>query len=128
MKSVLPSKTILKSTLKKVGSHMNYGSYMDYHFSFECPLHPGRDHLCVVKKGEVCPRVMRCLYNRDHPEPVQLTGCQRVWFSRVSVSFFNTLLHDKLGTFFFRLILHPNLVLCVSIKLVVILYSYNISM
>ena len=41
------------------------------------PLHPGRDHLCVVKKGEVCPRVkegevcppvMRCLYNRDHPK------------------------------------------------------------
>ena len=81
-------KTNIESTLKKVSSHMNYGSYMDYHFSFECPLHPGRDHLCVVKKGEVCPRVMRCLYNRDHPEPVQLTGCQRVWFSRVSVSFF----------------------------------------
>ena len=103
-------KNNIETTLKKVSSHMNYGSYMDYQFSFECPLHPGRDHLCVVKKGEVCPRVkegevcppvMRCLYNRDHPKPVQLSGCHRVWFSRVSVSFFNTLLHDKLGTFSF---------------------------
>ena len=80
-------KNNIETTLKKVSSHMNYGSYMDYQFSFECPLHPGRDHLCVVKKGVVCPRVMRCLYNRDHPEPVQLSGFHQVWFSGVSVSF-----------------------------------------
>ena len=118
-------KNNIETTLKKVSSHMNYGSYMDYQFSFECPLHPGRDHLCVVKKGEVCPRVMRCLYNRDHPEPVQLSGCHLVWFSQVSsIQYYLIhyyLIHYYLIHYFlFRLILHPDLVLCVSVKLVVI--------
>ena len=112
-------KNNIESTLKKVSSHMNYGSYMDYQFSFKCPLHPGGDHPCVVKKDEVCPRVMRCLYDRDDPEPVKLTGCHQVWFSQVCVSYFNALhyylIHSELSHF--RLILYPDLVLCVSIKL-----------
>ena len=82
-------KNNIEITLKKVGSHMNYGSFMDYQFSFKCPLHPGGDHPCVVKKDEVCPRVMRCLCDRDQPEPVKLSGCHQIWFSQVSVSFFN---------------------------------------
>ena len=114
-------KNNIESTLKKVSSHMNYGSFMDYQFSFKCPLHPGGDHPCVVKKDEVCPRVMRCLCDRDQPEPVKLSGSHQIWFSQVSVSFFSTLLLDTLSISLFRLILHPDLVHCVSFKVVVIL-------
>ena len=114
-------KNNIETTLKKVGSHMNYGSFMDYQFSFKCPLHPGGDHPCVVKKDEVCPRVMRCLRDRDQPEPVKLSGCHQIWFSQVCLSFFNTLLLDTLCISLFRSILRPDLVLCVSFKVVVIL-------
>ena len=81
-------KNDIESTLKKVSSHMNYGSLMDYQFSFKCPLHPGGDHPCVVKKDEVCPLVMKCLDDRDDPKRVKLTGCHQVWFSQVCVSYF----------------------------------------
>ena len=86
-------KNNIESTLEKVSSHMNYGRFTDYQFSFKCPLHPGGDHPCVVKKDEVHPRVMRCLCDRDHPEPVKFSGCHQIWFSQVS---FNTLLLNTL--------------------------------
>ena len=39
---------IVESTLKTVTSHMNYSFCAEYQLSFECPSHPGRDHLCTV--------------------------------------------------------------------------------
>ena len=48
---------MVESTLKVVISKMNYSFCAEYHFSFECPSHPGRDHLCTVEKGkESIPR------------------------------------------------------------------------
>ena len=41
---------IVESTLKVVTSKMNYSFCAEYHLSFECPSHPGRDHLCTVEK------------------------------------------------------------------------------
>ena len=41
---------IVESTLKVVTSKMNYSFCAEYHLSFECPSHPGRDHLCIVEK------------------------------------------------------------------------------
>ena len=35
------------ASLEQVNSHMNYGFFLDYQFAFECPSHPGREHLCV---------------------------------------------------------------------------------
>ena len=40
---------LVESTLKKVVSNMNYRFSAKYHLSFECPSHPGRDHLCTVE-------------------------------------------------------------------------------
>ena len=37
---------IVESTLKTVTSRMNYSFCAEYQLSFECPSHPGRDHLC----------------------------------------------------------------------------------
>ena len=39
---------MVESTLKTVTSHMNYSFCAEYQLSFECPSHPGRDHLCTV--------------------------------------------------------------------------------
>ena len=44
---------IVESTLKVVTSKMNYSFCAEYHLSFECPSHPGRDHLCTVEKCNV---------------------------------------------------------------------------
>ena len=41
---------MVESTLKVVTSKMNYSFCAEYHLSFECPSHPGRDHLCTVEK------------------------------------------------------------------------------
>ena len=77
----------LESTLKMVSSRMNYGCFMDYQFSFECPSHPGRDHLCVVERegeGEPSPCFVDCLLNCDSPKPVKLQNCHLVWYGKVS--------------------------------------------
>ena len=46
---------MVESTLKTVTSRMNYSFCAEYQLSFECPSHPGRDHLCTVEKGRVSP-------------------------------------------------------------------------
>ena len=39
------------TTLITTCSRMNYGSFMDYQFAFDCPIHlaNNREHLCVVE-------------------------------------------------------------------------------
>ena len=44
---------IVEFTLKVVTSKMNYSFCAEYHLSFECPSHPGRDHLCIVEKSKM---------------------------------------------------------------------------
>ena len=34
------------AAFEQVWSHMNYGYFLDYQFAFECPSHPGKEHLC----------------------------------------------------------------------------------
>ena len=38
------------AALEQVDSHMNYGNFVNYQFTFECPSHPGKEHLCVVEE------------------------------------------------------------------------------
>lgn len=71
---------IVKSTFERVSSRMNYGCFMDYQFSFECPSHPRRDHLCVVDSTEASPRFMDCLADHDNPEPILLEDHHLVWY------------------------------------------------
>ena len=71
---------LVESTLETVTSHMNYSSGAEYQLSFECPSHPGRDHLCTVQKGVSTPHAMFCL---GKPGPLKMQDRQLVWFKEV---------------------------------------------
>ena len=72
---------IVESTLKTVSSRMNYSFCAEYQLSFECPSHPGRDHLCTVSKDDRSPHVMLCL---SKSEPVEMQSQHLAWFGKVS--------------------------------------------
>ena len=74
----------VESTFEKVSSRMNYGNFMDYQFAFECPTHPGREHLCVVHGKKSSPDLMLCLQDMTNAVPVKLISCHKVWFGEVS--------------------------------------------
>ena len=74
----------MESTFKNVSSHMNYGDFMDYQFAFECPSHPGREHLCVVDGYDTTPEVMLCLQDLTDKKPERLGCSHKVWFNEVS--------------------------------------------
>ena len=57
---------IIEHALKTVTSRMNYA--FSYQHSFECPSHPGRDHLCIVDSEETSPYIMDCL---KYPEELR---------------------------------------------------------
>ena len=88
------------TTLLTTCSRMNYGSFMDYQFAFDCPIHlaNNREHLCVVEHREDIPEMMLCLDNHENPEPVELHDEHKVWFgqvrhfllfSRLQINYFN---------------------------------------
>ena len=71
----------VKEALEQVGSRMNYGNFVDYQFAFECPSHPGRDHLCIVKDHQSeKPQIMSCYQNQKHTRPVKMECKHVVWF------------------------------------------------
>ena len=82
---------IVESTLKTVTSRMNYSFCAEYQLSFECPSHPGRDHLCTVNKDDRSPRVMLCHNKSDHPRPVKMQSQHLAWFWKVSNDSFSCL-------------------------------------
>ena len=75
---------IVESTLKTVTSRMNYSFCAEYQLSFECPSHPGRDHLCTVGRNESSPYVMLCRKENDRPRPVEMQSQHLAWFGKVS--------------------------------------------
>ena len=75
---------IVESTLKTVTSRMNYSFCAEYQLSFECPSHPGRDHLCTVGRDEASPYVMLCQKESDYPEPIEMQSQHLAWFGKVS--------------------------------------------
>ena len=76
---------MFESTLKTVTTHMNYSFSAKYQLSFECPSHPGRDHLCTVARDDTSPHVMLCWQNKNQPCPVGMQSQHLVWFGNVSV-------------------------------------------
>ena len=73
-------------TLKTVTSRMNYSFCAEYQLSFECPTHPGREHLCTVARDDAAsPHTMLCLQKRNDPCPVEMQSQHLVWFGKVSV-------------------------------------------
>ena len=75
----------IEATFEVISDRVNYGSFMDYQFAFECPLHSenGRDHLCVLNRTESTPVMMDCLLNPGNLEPVELRDPHKLWFGQV---------------------------------------------
>ena len=72
---------IVESTLKTVTSRMNYSFCAEYQLSFECPSHPGRDHLCTVGRDEASPHFMLC---QKSSCPQKMWSQHLAWFGKVS--------------------------------------------
>lgn len=60
-------RSVVKSTLEMVTSHMNSNFNMGYQFGFECPAHPGRQHLCVEEEKK-----MKCLLNPKSKKAIEM--------------------------------------------------------
>ena len=75
---------LVESTLKTVTSRMNYTFTAEYQLGFECPSHPGREHLCVVDSDNPSPHVMCCQEDMDDLEAVDMLNQHLVWFGEVS--------------------------------------------
>ena len=75
----------IEATFELISKRVNYGSFMNYQFGFECPHHSenGRDHLCVLNRTESTPIVMDCLHNPSNLQPVELTDMHKSWFGKV---------------------------------------------
>ena len=72
------------AALEHVGSHMNYGNFVDYQFAFECPSHPGKEHLCVVEEQSEVTKLMECLEYLDDRQPEKMRSAHTVWWCEVS--------------------------------------------
>ena len=75
------------ASLEQVNSHMNYGFFLDYQFSFECPSHLGREHLCVVEGALENVRVLKCLQDSTDKKPVKMDYAHSIWFHKVTKNF-----------------------------------------
>ena len=77
----------IEATFEVISDRVNYGSFMDYQFAFECPLHSenSRDHLCVLNRAEGTPVMMDCLLNPGKLEPVELSDLHKLWFGQVRI-------------------------------------------
>jgi len=75
---------LVESTLNTVTSCMNISFLSSYKVAFECPSHPGKDHLCVVDSNEESPHMMDCLHDNHNPQKLQPTHL--VWFGKVKGS------------------------------------------
>ena len=74
------------AALEQVGSHMNYGNFVDYQFAFECPSHPGKEHLCVVDEQPEVTKLMECLEDLKDKKPEKMGSVHTVWWCEVSLS------------------------------------------
>ena len=72
----------LESTLKDVHSSMKYNSSARFQYGFECPSHPGKDHLCVLKK--LTSNILFCLQNPKKHAVLPMKDMKHtVWFNKV---------------------------------------------
>ena len=77
------------AALQQVSSHLNYGYLFEYDFAFECPIHPGKDHLCVVGNQFEATKIMKCLQYHNDRKPVRMESVHTVWFGEVRLSFYS---------------------------------------
>jgi hypothetical protein len=69
---------VIQSILRTATFNTNYHFSMPYKFGFECPLHPGREHLCIYEKESA--KKMLCLKDLKMKRPVDLESRHTVWF------------------------------------------------
>jgi hypothetical protein len=74
---------IIESTLRRVTSQTNYGYSARFQMSFECPAHPGRDHLCTVSRELEMPEKMICMAVRGRQGVHRMEDKHQVWFGKV---------------------------------------------
>ena len=72
------------AALEHFSSHMNYGNFVDYQFAFECPTHPGKEHLCVVEEQSEMTKLMECLEHQDYRQQEKMGSAHTVWWCEVS--------------------------------------------
>jgi len=82
-KECLAIREAVKAALDQVSLRMNYNCFLDYQLAFECPHHPGREHLCVIHGEEEMPKVMKCYHNIRKMKPVKMEDSHTVWFYKV---------------------------------------------
>lgn len=97
------TRKLIESTLETVTSHMNYSFHAEYQLAFECPSHPGREHLCVVKSGQKSPHRMSCLRNMSNKQPMDMQCWHLIWFKEVRVKYAITKVGILCITFIFRI-------------------------
>ena len=93
-------RAVFKSTLQDVTSKMNRFS-MGYKLAFECPTHPGRDHLCTLDDKN--PERMWCVCEgAKKKESLPLEECHMLWFHSnggelklIIIHTMNFSLHDR---------------------------------
>ena len=66
---------VIESTLHTVTSRMHYDFSMEYKFGFECPSHPGKEHICVMP-GKTS-NVMECIRDKER---FVLQSQHKLWF------------------------------------------------
>ena len=69
-------RSVIESTLKSTTSRMNSNFKMGYKFGFDCPTHPGMDHLCVLSSERAAK--MQCLQTKEN---VKKDSQHKVWFT-----------------------------------------------
>ena len=75
-------RSTLESTLKDIHSYMKYSSSARFQYGFECPTHPGKEHLCVLKK--LTSNKLFCLQNPKKHAVMPMEDMKHtVWFNQV---------------------------------------------
>ncbi len=87
----------IEDTLKKASSRMNYNSYMDYQFAFDCHSHEGGNHLGIVHEVESIPSAMTCVNNS---QGIALQNRHLIWYGQVCRNRLNILTCNNLQLFY----------------------------
>ena len=75
-------RSTLESTLKDIHSYMKYSSSARFQYGFECPTHPGKEHLCVLKS--LTSNRLLCLQNPKKCTVLPMKDMKHtVWFNQV---------------------------------------------
>lgn len=76
---------LVESTLEAVTTNMYRSLFGSFQLAFECPMHPGKGHLCVVSSKDDNPRIMDCLEDESICNPITMDQEHLAWFDKVYI-------------------------------------------